>query len=257
MRCSPLLPLVLLTRMMIWVSRVATTASCIWSTCLLCSQICFPSCWWVCCSKVLKGISLGHQPGGSGLYAQHLLAVTGNATTSADDCLLNLTSLMNFLLAGKASPFLAPWLCGAPLMALLKKNGGTHPIAIGEILHCLASSLWFYYCFLLLARDSLVPFVTSLYLPFHDWPVWWLLFGLFSWAPLYSVSWFFSFVVHHTLLQDHPGFLHKQGTSTVLTLGIFVTLIFSLGAQLTLKFWLGLQPQSAIISCSWGGCSCL
>jgi len=48
---------------------------------------------------------------------------------------------MNFLLAGKASPLLAPWLCGAPLIAPLKKNRGVCPIAVGEIFCCLASCL--------------------------------------------------------------------------------------------------------------------
>ena len=42
---------------------------------------------------------------------------------SPDDCHHNLTSLMNFLLDDKVSPLLAPWLCGAHLTALLKKNG--------------------------------------------------------------------------------------------------------------------------------------
>jgi len=90
----------------------------------------------------LKGFPRGTSPGGSGLRAQHLLdAVIGHTTPSADDCLHNLTRLMNFLLAGKASPLLAPWLCGAPLTALLKKNGGVRPIAVGEILRRLASRL--------------------------------------------------------------------------------------------------------------------
>jgi len=36
---------------------------------------------------------------------------------------------------------LASWLCGAPLTALLKKGGGVRPIAVGEVLHWLASHL--------------------------------------------------------------------------------------------------------------------
>ena len=93
-------------------------------------------------SMCLKGFSRGTSPDGSGLYSQHLLdAVICHTTPSADDCLHNLTCLKNFLLAAKASPLLAPWLCGAPLTALLKKNGGVHPIAVDKILCRLASHL--------------------------------------------------------------------------------------------------------------------
>ena len=67
--------------------------------------------------------------------------ISGHTTSSAEDCLLALTRLMNFLLSGKVSPLLAPWLCGAPLTALFKKNGGVRPIAVGEVLHRLASRL--------------------------------------------------------------------------------------------------------------------
>jgi len=48
---------------------------------------------------------------------------------------------MNHLLAGKGPSCLAPWLCGAPLTALLKKSGGVRPIAVGEVLRRLASRL--------------------------------------------------------------------------------------------------------------------
>ena len=74
--------------------------------------------------RCLKEFPRGTSPGASGLRAQHLLdVISGHTTSSAEDCLLALTRLMNFLLSGKVSPLLAPWLCGAPLMALLKKNG--------------------------------------------------------------------------------------------------------------------------------------
>ena len=45
------------------------------------------------------------------------------------------------MLSGKTPSCLAPWLCGAPLTALLKKGGGVRPIAVGEVLHRLASCL--------------------------------------------------------------------------------------------------------------------
>lgn len=59
--------------------------------------------------------------------------------SSAEDCLHALTRLINLLLSGKVSPLLAPWLCGAPLTALLKKHGGVQPIVVGEVLCHLAS----------------------------------------------------------------------------------------------------------------------
>ena len=42
---------------------------------------------------------------------------------------------LNLLLSGKAPPLLAPWLCGAPIMALQKKDSNSYrPIAVGETL---------------------------------------------------------------------------------------------------------------------------
>ena len=51
------------------------------------------------------------------------------------------TSLMNYLISGKAPSCLAPWVCGAPLTALIKKGGGVRPIAVGEVIRRLASRL--------------------------------------------------------------------------------------------------------------------
>jgi len=65
------------------------------------------------------------------LVAQHLLLGS----------VCSLTHFMNHLLSGKAPSRLAPWLCGAPLAALVKNGGGIWPIAVGEVLHRLASCL--------------------------------------------------------------------------------------------------------------------
>jgi len=92
--------------------------------------------------KCLKAFPKGTSPGASRLRAQHLLdAITGTTAPAARDCLASLTCLMNYLLSGKAPSCLAPWLCGAPLTALLKKGGGFRPIAVGEVLRRLASRL--------------------------------------------------------------------------------------------------------------------
>ena len=90
----------------------------------------------------LRTFSKGTSPGASKLCAQHLLeAISGSTALAARDCLLSLTCLMNHLLSGKAHFCLSPWLCGASLTALLKKGGGVHPIAVGEVIKCLASQL--------------------------------------------------------------------------------------------------------------------
>jgi len=93
----------------------------------------------MCC---LKGFPKGASPGASKLHAQHLLdAVSGSTAPAANECLRSLTCFMNLLLSGKGPTCLAPWLCGTPLTALLKKGGGVRLIAVGEVLHRLASRL--------------------------------------------------------------------------------------------------------------------
>ena len=80
---------------------------------------------WSCPVCIL--FQKAYSPGASKLQVQHLLdAVTGSTAPAAREWLLSLTCLMNHLLSGKAPPCLAPWLCGAPLTALLKKGGGVH-----------------------------------------------------------------------------------------------------------------------------------
>ena len=49
--------------------------------------------------------------------------------------------MLCFLLSGRVDVRIAPWLCGAPLTALLKKQGGIRPIAVEEILCRLTSRL--------------------------------------------------------------------------------------------------------------------
>ena len=61
------------------------------------------------------------------------------------------------MLSGKASPSLASWLCGAPLTAFLKKNGGVRPIVVGEILRRLSSRL---------CCQFACPFLSDFFLPY-------------------------------------------------------------------------------------------
>ena len=90
--------------------------------------------------KALKAFPKGSSPGGFQLRAQHLLdAVSGFTAPVSQDCLHQLTCLVNFLLFGKAPRLMAPWLCGAPITALHKKNGGVRPIAVCETIRRLVS----------------------------------------------------------------------------------------------------------------------
>ena len=90
--------------------------------------------------KALKAFPKGSSPGGFQLRAQHLLdAVSGFTAPVSQDCLHQLTCLVNFLLSGKAPRLVAPWLCGAPITALHKKNGGVRPIAVCETIRRLVS----------------------------------------------------------------------------------------------------------------------
>ena len=82
-------------------------------------------------------------PGSSGLRIQHLMdTISDTIVPSSQDCLEALIQWINHLLSGKGHPLLAPWLCGAPLTALHKKNHtGFRPIVVGEIYHQLVSRI--------------------------------------------------------------------------------------------------------------------
>ena len=56
-----------------------------------------------------------------------------------DEALGSLTKLTNHMVAGLAPRELAPFIAGAPLMALVKQGGGLRPIAIGETIRRLVS----------------------------------------------------------------------------------------------------------------------
>ena len=75
--------------------------------------------------------------GPSGLRPLHLKEALGPAT--ADQVLDHLSNVINLLIRGQAHRDIAPWLCGALLMALPKKDGSARPIAVGEVLRRLAA----------------------------------------------------------------------------------------------------------------------
>ena len=66
-----------------------------------------------------------------------MLACSNKALGEA--ALSALTALTNHMVAGLAPRELAPFIAGAPLMALNKQGGGLRPIAIGETIRRLVS----------------------------------------------------------------------------------------------------------------------
>ena len=85
----------------------------------------------------------GTSPGASQLRAQHLYdAICGTTTPASHDCLTALTKWINLLLLGRLNSLISPWMCGAPLTALIKQGGkGVRPIAVGEMISRLVSNL--------------------------------------------------------------------------------------------------------------------
>lgn len=95
--------------------------------------------------EILKKFPRASSPGYSKLRAQHLLdAILGTTAPSAQDCLESLTRWICLALSGSFDRRIAPWLTGAPLTALYKKQdqqGGVRPIAVGETLRRLISRI--------------------------------------------------------------------------------------------------------------------
>ena len=91
----------------------------------------------------LKCFPKGSSPGGTKFRIQHLCeAIYGTTAPVAQECLVELTKWINLLLSGKFDKRLAPWIGGAPLTALNKKNNdGFRPIAVGDVFRRLISRL--------------------------------------------------------------------------------------------------------------------
>ena len=90
--------------------------------------------------KALLAFSRGTGAGASGWRAEHLKeAVRAPLAEEGENILVPLTKVVNILLAGKAPIEIAPWVAGAPLYPLKKKDGGVRPIAVGEIFRRLVS----------------------------------------------------------------------------------------------------------------------
>lgn len=90
--------------------------------------------------KKVESFPTGSAAGASGTRPQFLKDMMACPNGSAGAAALKaLTKLTNHLVAGLAPREVAPFLAGAPLMALNKPGGGLRPIAIGETLRRLVS----------------------------------------------------------------------------------------------------------------------
>ena len=85
----------------------------------------------------IKSFPPGPAPGPSGLRAEHLKeAVLCPSPIRASSMLKALHKLVNL---GSAPSCIMTHLCGASLLASIKKDGGLRPIAVGEVLRCLTA----------------------------------------------------------------------------------------------------------------------
>ena len=90
--------------------------------------------------KKVEGFPTGSAAGASGTRPQFLKDILSCSNKAvADTALATLTRLTNHMVAGLAPRELAPFIAGAPLMALVKQGGGLRPIAIGETIRRLVS----------------------------------------------------------------------------------------------------------------------
>ncbi|XP_063359932.1 uncharacterized protein LOC134649149 [Cydia amplana] len=84
----------------------------------------------------------GSAAGLDGIRPAHLKElISGSAGDGGVRLLEALTKLCNFLLGGKLNPLVCPYLYGATLCALKKKEGGVRPIAVGCTLRRLVAKL--------------------------------------------------------------------------------------------------------------------
>ena len=88
----------------------------------------------------VEGFPTGSAAGASGTRPQFFKDILACSNKAVGDAALSaLTRLTNHMVAGLAPRELAPFIAGAPLMALVKQGGGLRPIAIGETIRRLVS----------------------------------------------------------------------------------------------------------------------
>ena len=91
-------------------------------------------------TSALRSFPGDSAPGPSLFRANHFKeAVFCPCPDRGNKALLAVTATVNHLCSGRAPPEVIPHLCGATLLACLKKGGGHRPIAVGEVLRRLTS----------------------------------------------------------------------------------------------------------------------
>ena len=91
-------------------------------------------------AKALRSFPGDSAPGPSLFRANHFKeAVFCPSPDRGNKALRAVMTTVNHLCAGRAPPEVIPHLCGATLLACLKKGGGNRPIAVGEVLRRLTS----------------------------------------------------------------------------------------------------------------------
>lgn len=90
----------------------------------------------------IKSFANGSSAGCDSLRPQHLKDIISlSAGENGQKALISLTKLSNFLLAGNLNEGMCELLYGASLCALVKKDGGIRPIAIGSTIRRLVAKI--------------------------------------------------------------------------------------------------------------------
>lgn len=90
----------------------------------------------------IKGFPKGTSCGRDGLRSQHLLdALSGTAAAVSEELLSAITGVVNLWLAGQCPASLGDYVASAPIIPLLKPDGGLRPIVVGTIWRRLCSKL--------------------------------------------------------------------------------------------------------------------
>lgn len=92
--------------------------------------------------EALASFPNGSAAGMDGISPSHLKDLTNGANGQAGQSLLEaLTNLCNFMLQGKVVSVFTPFVYGASLCALKKKEGGIRPIAVGSTIRRICSKI--------------------------------------------------------------------------------------------------------------------
>ena len=91
-------------------------------------------------SQAIRSFPRGSAGGPDSLRPQHLVDMTSRSAGAGGELLLRaLTTFTNFVLTGEVHVEIRPFLFGASLTALDKKDGGVWPIAVGCTLRWLVA----------------------------------------------------------------------------------------------------------------------